>query len=756
MSKTKEFSSLTASEFFKRLDLSKLDPNTAQYIRSEILSFENIKLLDGTTEFDEVRNMIEENYPQALGIIPVPQKDIEDKKKEPVKVPKEITGKVNKKEQKRLQEEEKKAAKQKHKQEVEEISNLIELMEDTIKDNPNDTDSKDYLELLQDTITELKKKKFEEGGRLSDDDNFQNDDYKLEYIGELIKKGNTSGYEPNWTLTITFDGEIDDADRQHIGTLVGNGFTSGEIVSGEESQTGWWSIKVGEEMAKGGGVKDNVMSDKYITQIYSNRNKEKAERLKKLTIPYGTAFGNIQIDIDNVFVENGDDSLKYKNVGYGGVSFMGNINGKTAGNLYYKNAEIKKEIEGLIISLQMIEDETQENIKYVHEQHGQPRTQHAILSLNASKYSKGGSVNSKYLDTISDDKKSKILKNIANHYGISVADAEQEVKDADAEMLYEYIANDQSLRMDVYNDFKSNKYAKGGGVGYDIDEQVLAWGKKAKIVAQLGKETNDPKEENWYEVKFEDGKSDHVPSKDIQKFNNGGGVGEGQEIEFFNEGIKEKAKAKKHNDAFYEITEGKHKGSLVHVSKVIKGYAEGGGVGVKFKAGDFVKKKGSNLSLKVLEVSHDKNDGKDYITIYNDVLDYTQKVNNISDYELVKYSNGGGVGEEIPYGVYFSLEDYKNFKNGNVSVGDEISMALSPSYQTVSKITRIEKKGKTIAIIEIKAKAGWIQPFLSSDRFDYDMKRLKDKKSEFNPETLIANSKKQLEKYKNAFSKLLV
>lgn len=64
---------------------------------------------------------------------------------------------------------------------------------------------------------------------------------------------------------------------------------------------------------------------------------------------------------------------------------------------------------------------------------------------------------------------------------------------------------------------------------------------------------------------------------------------------------------------------------------------------------------------------------------------------------------------------------------------------------------RIERKQKTIAVIEIKAKAGWIQPFLSSDRFDYDMERLKNKKSEFNPEVLIRNSKNQLKKYKDTF-----
>lgn len=262
MSKTKEsaISTLSASEFFKRLDLSKLDPNTANYIRQEILSFQNINMLDGTPEFDAVREMVEENYPQALGIIPVPDKDIESKKTEP----KEITGKVNKKEQQRLEKEQKEAAKKKHKEEVEEIEGLIELMEDTVKGNPNDTDSKDYLELLQDTIKELRKKKFEEGGEVGDDD----DDSKLEYISELIKKGNTSGYDPYWKLSIEFDGEIDDDDRSNISHLVKNGFTSGEIVSGEESQRGWWSIDIGESMAKGGGVITYAVVDDDTDRIY--------------------------------------------------------------------------------------------------------------------------------------------------------------------------------------------------------------------------------------------------------------------------------------------------------------------------------------------------------------------------------------------------------------------------------------------------------------------------------------------------------
>ena len=91
-------------------------------------------------------------------------------------------------------------------------------------------------------------------------------------------------------------------------------------------------------------------------------------------------------------------------------------------------------------------------------------------------YAKGGSMasggvfNGKYLDTISSDKKNKILKNIANNYGFSIAEALAEVVDADAEMLYEYISNDQLLRMSVYNDIEGGKFAKGTTVKGGVEE----------------------------------------------------------------------------------------------------------------------------------------------------------------------------------------------------------------------------------------------------------------------------------------------
>jgi hypothetical protein len=80
----------------------------------------------------------------------------------------------------------------------------------------------------------------------------------------------------------------------------------------------------------------------------------------------------------------------------------------------------------------------------------------------------GGNKNAKYLSSISSERKAKVLQNIAKHYGISVKEAENEVMDADAEDIYEYIANDKQLQMSVYTEFKSMnvKMARGG----DIDD----------------------------------------------------------------------------------------------------------------------------------------------------------------------------------------------------------------------------------------------------------------------------------------------
>lgn len=64
---------------------------------------------------------------------------------------------------------------------------------------------------------------------------------------------------------------------------------------------------------------------------------------------------------------------------------------------------------------------------------------------------------------------------------------------------------------------------------------------------------------------------------------------------------------------------------------------------------------------------------------------------------------------------------------------------------------RLVKDGKTFAIIEIKAKAGWIQPFLSPERFQNDLIKLRDGKSSYDPVELVKNSKNQLNKYFDQF-----
>jgi DNA repair protein RadC len=95
----------------------------------------------------------------------------------------------------------------------------------------------------------------------------------------------------------------------------------------------------------------------------------------------------------------------------------------------------------------------------------------ALRKKRKEKMAKGGAVNGRYLDKIADSKKNKILNNIANHYAISIEEAEQEVRDADAEMLYKYIANDQSLRMDIYKELEirhGEEYEDGGQMGKSI------------------------------------------------------------------------------------------------------------------------------------------------------------------------------------------------------------------------------------------------------------------------------------------------
>jgi len=65
---------------------------------------------------------------------------------------------------------------------------------------------------------------------------------------------------------------------------------------------------------------------------------------------------------------------------------------------------------------------------------------------------------------------------------------------------------------------------------------------------------------------------------------------------------------------------------------------------------------------------------------------------------------------------------------------------------------RLIKANKTFAIIEVKAKAGWIQPFLSPERYKNDKEKYINGKSTFDPEGLIQRSKNQLRKYYETYN----
>lgn len=63
---------------------------------------------------------------------------------------------------------------------------------------------------------------------------------------------------------------------------------------------------------------------------------------------------------------------------------------------------------------------------------------------------------------------------------------------------------------------------------------------------------------------------------------------------------------------------------------------------------------------------------------------------------------------------------------------------------------RVEVQGKTIGVVEVKAKAGWIQPFFSAERYALDEAKFADG-GDLNPEVLVQGVRKQLDKYRDAF-----
>ncbi len=60
---------------------------------------------------------------------------------------------------------------------------------------------------------------------------------------------------------------------------------------------------------------------------------------------------------------------------------------------------------------------------------------------------------------------------------------------------------------------------------------------------------------------------------------------------------------------------------------------------------------------------------------------------------------------------------------------------------------RVEYNKETLGIIEIKAKAGWIQPVFSERRYEKDKEKFEDGEGVYDPDVLIAGFRNKLEKY---------
>lgn len=135
------------SDYFKKLDLAYLDANTAQFIREKILTLPNIDVLEGTKEFETIKAIVEESFPRAIGIEPVVVAPIVEEIPEPI-IEAVVEPIIDTK-----QEEIKTIS-----GEIAEMTDLVDLLNEVVAENPQDLDSMDVLELYKETLVELSNK----------------------------------------------------------------------------------------------------------------------------------------------------------------------------------------------------------------------------------------------------------------------------------------------------------------------------------------------------------------------------------------------------------------------------------------------------------------------------------------------------------------------------------------------------------------------------------------------------------------------
>lgn len=128
-----------------------------------------------------------------------------------------------------------------------------------------------------------------------------------------------------------------------------------------------------------------VNVDNYITSIYTIKKKEEEIAVStfkaKTGIKIEKKFGNYYLLIEDIFTDEPTNqiSLYYRYIGYGSISFLGNINGKVKEHLRYINNDIQEATESLILKLHYTNKEVQEAIQEVYKTHGKPKTDIGII-----------------------------------------------------------------------------------------------------------------------------------------------------------------------------------------------------------------------------------------------------------------------------------------------------------------------------------------------------------------------------------------
>ena len=246
--------------------------------------------------------------------------------------------------------------------------------------------------------------------------------------------------------------------------------------------------------------------------------------------------------------------------------------------------------------------------------------------------------NIKYLNSISEMEKMKILKNIANHYGINMDEAEEEVTYDYAEYLYEYIANDPALRMEIYRAMKSSKFAGGGGVSYNKVWEVIGinlYGKMFKERITLGRMSDKEDVKNALRRRTDLNIREVTSIKEV--FAKGGmtehGLKIGDEIMGYTKDVNElHVVNRKNNDEWHsvDLDDGKR-------------YEGGGGVD-DIEEGDIVKVKSEGgLKAEVIRIVNDFAN-VEFVNRRPNGGDKTGRY-KLNDLKLIneQYAQGGGV-----------------------------------------------------------------------------------------------------------------